>query len=176
MRALPQSATLRWRQGGLTLIELLVGLAIAGLISAMAVTSAHQLLTAGSQARDMQLAVAQVRAAEHWMTRDLLNAQNVTLGDDDGFPLELIWTDHLGQNHMIEYTMQAMPSGSLKNLKRLYTAPDLSESPFVVASYIDPSQSSCASVGTSLVRVEVAATSRSYTATRSFEAALRVAD
>lgn len=174
--AVRQKTALGRRQRGMTLVELLVGLAIASLISAMAVTSVHQILTASSQAKDMQLAVAQVRSAEHWMTRDLLTAQSVTLGADDGFPLELIWTDHLAQNHLVQYSMEAMPSGSLKSLKRLYIAPDLTESPFVVASYLDASQCSCASVGTLLMQVELAATSGNYTATRSFEAALRVAE
>jgi prepilin-type N-terminal cleavage/methylation domain-containing protein len=81
---------------GMTLIELIIGVAIASLISGTALVAVHQILTASAQANDMQLAVSQVRAAEHWMTRDTLTAQDVALGVDAGFPLTLSWTDIAG--------------------------------------------------------------------------------
>jgi prepilin-type N-terminal cleavage/methylation domain-containing protein len=159
---------------GMTLIELIIGVAIASLISGTALVAVHQILTASAQANDMQLAVSQVRAAEHWMTRDTLTAQDVALGVDAGFPLTLSWTDIAGGNHAVEYSLESMPSGTLKNLRRDYTGTGGTlDSSLVVASYIDSSQSACTLPGPGAVEVTLAATSRSYTATRTFQAMTR---
>jgi prepilin-type N-terminal cleavage/methylation domain-containing protein len=159
---------------GMTIIELIIGIAIASLISGSALIAVHQILTASAQANDMQLAVSQVRAAEHWMTRDTLTAQDIALGINAGFPVTLSWTDIDGGNHSVEYSLEPMPSGALKNLRRDYygTAGTL-DSSLVVASHIDSSQSSCTLPGPGAVEVTLAATSRSYTATRTFQAMTR---
>ena len=154
---------------GMTLIELIIGLAIASLIAGTSVVAIHQILTASAQANDMQLAISQVRAAEHWMTRDILTAQDVTYGGDDGFPLTLNWTDVDAGNHQVEYSLVAMPSGGLHHLTRGYTDPDAQVSSVTVASYLDSSQSSCTLTGTSAVQITLVATARSYTSTRTFD-------
>ena len=159
---------------GMTLIELVIGVAIASLISGTALIAVHQILTASAKANDMQLAVSQVRSAEHWMTRDTLAAQDVALGVNAGFPLTLSWTDIDEGNHAVEYYLEPMPSGALKNLRRDYygTAGTL-DSRLVVASHVDSSQSSCTLPDPGVVKVTLAATSRSYTATRTFQAMTR---
>ncbi|NLE94729.1 MAG: hypothetical protein GX600_03445 [Dehalococcoidia bacterium] len=158
----------------MTLIELIIGVAIASLISGVALVAVHQILTASAQANDMQLAVSQVRAAEHWMTRDTLTAQDIALGIDAGFPVTLSWTDIDGGNHAVEYSLEPMPSGALKSLRRDYTGTGGTlVSSLVVASYVDSSLSSCTLPGPGAVEVTLAATSRSYTATRTFQAMTR---
>lgn len=169
-RGKPEAMRFLRRSAGTSLIELLIGLAIASLIAGAAVVAIHQILAASAQANDMQLAISQVRAAEHWMTRDILTTQTVTYGIDDGFPLTLDWTDVDSGNHEVEYALVAMPSGGLHHLTREYTDPDAQVSSLTVASYIDSSLSSCALTGTSAVQITLVATARSYTATRAFDA------
>jgi len=161
------------RRRGFTLIELIVGLAIAGLISAAAVIAAYELLTASTQANDMQTAISQVRAAEHWMSRDIPSAQVVTPGDDAGFPLQLTWTDVSGGNHMVEYSLQTTASGVLRNLERAYTGTDGATSILVVAYYIDATASSCSLLDSGGVQVTLAAMAGSQTSTRTFQTMAR---
>jgi prepilin-type N-terminal cleavage/methylation domain-containing protein len=161
-------------QHGVSLIELIVALAIGSLISGGAVIAIHQILTASAQANDMQFAVSQVRAAEHWMARDALMAQNITYGVDSGFPLVLTWTDFYGDDHIVQYSLTAMPSGDLYNLTRQHTGVG-GVSELQVASCIDASQSFAQPVGdpgqvTPVLHVNLVATARNHSATRAFDA------
>jgi prepilin-type N-terminal cleavage/methylation domain-containing protein len=156
---------------GMTLIELVIGLAIASLVSGAALISIHEILTASAIANDTQLSVSQVRAAEHWMTRDILSAQDVTLGG--GSLVTLTWTDVDGGNHRIMYSLEAMSSGSLYNLERAYTDPDEETTTLVVASQIDAAQTSATLSDSGAVQVTIVATARTHTATRTFDAAPR---
>jgi type II secretory pathway pseudopilin PulG len=158
----------------MTLIELIVGLAIASLMGGVAVAAVYQVLNASTQANNMQFAISQVRTAEHMMTRDIFTAQSVTPLGSNGFDLELIWTDYLGHNHKVEYTLEDMPSGSLKRLQRVYTDPDSNTSTTALAAYIDASRSSSATVSGGAVQVTGTAVAGTYTATRTFEASHRV--
>ena len=165
-------------RSGMTLVELLVGLTIVGFISGAAVIAIHQILTASAQANDMQVAVSQVRAAEHWMVRDILSVQDVAYGEDNGFDLVLDWDDINGDHHTVRYYLEAMPSGDLFSLRREHTGVS-GVSELEVASYIDASQSLAQAVGdpeqvVPVVQVTLVATVRSYTASRLFEARPRV--
>lgn len=166
-------------QTGLTLIELIVALAIIGLVSGVIVMAIHQLLTASGQSNDQQYAVSQLRQAEHWMSRDTLMAQAVTPdADPSGFPLELSWTTSAGNGYLVTYSLLDMPTGSLKRLQRqeILTAPDnsTSTSTLAIADSIDASLSSCTYTElTRALSVTLTATSRTHTETRTFEAMRR---
>ena len=102
-------------QAGLTLIELIIAIAIIGLIAGVTVIAIHQLLTASRQANDQQYAVSQLRQAEHWMTRDALMARTVVPDSlvPTGFPVVLSWTTSASVSYEIEYLLEDMPIGSL---------------------------------------------------------------
>ena len=157
-------------QAGLTLIELLVAIAIIGAMGAAAVGATFQLLNASRQANDEQLAISQVRSAEHWITRDTLTSQTVTPNEvnPSGFPLVLTWESFDGTSNTLTYSMLDSPSGSLKLLER-YAINGAATSTTIVAEYIDATLTSCSYSGTTLT-VTVAATAREYTGTRTFEA------
>jgi len=157
-------------QRGITLIELLIALAIITAIGAAAVIATHELLTTSSQANDEQLAVSQLRAAEHWMTRDTLTSQSITPDsiDPSGFPLVLSWQSFDGTEHTVTYTLLDSHPAPLKELQRQEVTASGTNT-LRVADYIDATQTSCSFSGSTLT-VTLAATASNYTTTRTFEA------
>ncbi len=107
------------RQVGLTLVELIIGLAIISLIGGGTAIAVHQLLTATRQANDQQYAVSQLRQAEHYMTRDVLMTWKIS---SSGFPLELYWEaeDEDGDTYSYQVTYSLV--GSADALKRMNRA------------------------------------------------------
>jgi prepilin-type N-terminal cleavage/methylation domain-containing protein len=83
------------RQGGFTLVELLVAVAITGLITAALSTSIFQIMTINVSSSSRMTAIKQVEAAVAIMREDIMVAQQVipdTTGET-GFPLTLTWVD-----------------------------------------------------------------------------------
>jgi len=64
-------------QKGFTLIELIVAIAITGLIIGAIVASIFQLFNISARSDSRMLAVRQVQNAGHWISRDTLMAQSV---------------------------------------------------------------------------------------------------
>jgi len=162
---------LRPTQDGLTLVELLVALAIIGAIGAAAVMATYQLLSASRQANDAQLVVTQLRAAEHYITRDVLTSQQITpdAGDPSGFPLVLHWVGIDGSEHTVTYSLQDSAHYLSKELIRLEETDSVTEETSV-ADYLDEERSSCAVDSTaSTLTVTLTATYRGQTETRTFE-------
>ncbi|MBN1152606.1 MAG: prepilin-type N-terminal cleavage/methylation domain-containing protein [Dehalococcoidia bacterium] len=188
------TAMLRSRRG-MSLIELIIGLAIASLIAGAAVVAIHQILTASAQANDMQLVNSQVRAAEHWMTRDILSTgsaeDDLVCGGTAGLePLILKWHDISGVPHRVEYSLEPMPSSDLWNLVRSHWVTNVDpnlydpQSRLAVASYIVYDDAALASdrdqslswalepegADTAVLEVSLVAEVRSHIATRQFQA------
>lgn len=163
------------RQSGLSLVELIIALAIVALVSAVVVTSVYQLLVATRQSNDQQYAVSQLRQAEHWMSRDILMAQSLTVdASPTGFPVSMSWTQISGDNRAVTYTFQVMSSSSFYSLRRTetITAPDstVTTGLLVLAEGIDTSLSGCTYDATSrTLTVALTATIGSDTETRTFE-------
>ena len=93
------------RQRGITVVELLVAIAIVGLISAGIATLISQIITGNTRTSNHMIAVRQVQQAGKDVSQDTLQAQEIIPGPNDGFPLLLRWTDIGGVANNITYTI-----------------------------------------------------------------------
>jgi prepilin-type N-terminal cleavage/methylation domain-containing protein len=144
----PRLGTGHDNQKGFTLLELIIAIAIAALITAGITMAIMQILTINHRASNHMIAVRQVQQAGKEVSKDALQAQPTKIDDDPlGAFLVLNWTDSQGGNNTVVYTLQTMPSSpALSRLARNHTIDGTVEStaPPVVAEYIDPDQTTCA--------------------------------
>ncbi len=94
-------------QRGFTLIEMVIGVAVTGLVVAAASGAVIQVIQSTHTSAHM-VALRQVQTAGYWVSKDSLQAQTVTTGADAGFPLTLAWIDWEGNSHSITYTLEPM--------------------------------------------------------------------
>ena len=159
-------------QRGFTLVEVMVGVVIMALVGLAAATAIIQVVNAGRNSSHMS-ALRQVQTAGYWVSRDGLQAQVVDVDDDpetEGTEILILqwidWDD--SELHQIRYSLQDMPSGSLKKLWRQATINGGEPTNTMVAQYIDGSATSCQWDG-SQITFEVSATLEQQTESRTYE-------
>jgi len=180
-------------QRGFTLVEVMVGVLIMGLVGLAAAAAIIQVVNAGRNTTHMS-AVRQVQTAGYWVSGDGLQAQEVIDDTPATLPIEIIVSSHPeiagiegtkilffkwqdwggGDTHYIVYSLQSMGSGSLKTLRRYerINYPSGQWISTLVAQYIDASATSCE--WTDLVKKEsfnfkVTATVEQQTESRTYE-------
>jgi prepilin-type N-terminal cleavage/methylation domain-containing protein len=136
-------------QRGFTLIELIIAVAIAGLITAGITAAIMQILTINTRSSNHMIAVRQVQQAGKEVSKDTLQAQSVNATGTHGFPLILTWDEWgTNQTNTVVYNLTDMPGG-LKQLTRTHTfnSTDQQTALPIVAEYIDPDQTTCSPLG-----------------------------
>jgi len=128
-------------QKGFTLIELLIALPIIAIVVAAATGALIQVIQSTSTSAHM-VALRQVQTAGYWVSKDGLQAQSITTGPGVGFPLTLNWTDWNDEFHHVVYSLENMPSGTLKQLQRQESVNGTLVATTMVGQYIDAA--SCA--------------------------------
>ncbi len=88
------------------LVEMLVALAITGVIAGTISMSIFQVLSVNAQSVARIIAVKQVENAIHRISRDAQMAQIVQAGVGSGFPLNLIWVKWDNTENQVTYTVQ----------------------------------------------------------------------
>jgi prepilin-type N-terminal cleavage/methylation domain-containing protein len=122
---------------GFTLVEMLVVLALIGIITGGITAGIMQVLTINSRASNHMIAVRQVQQAGKEVSKDTLQSQNVTCGNYSGFPLTLTWTDWEGMYNEVVYTI--IDETDSNALQRSHNVTGVR----AIAQYIDPAQTSC---------------------------------
>ena len=98
-------------QKGFTLNELLIALAITGVIGGTITMSIIQLVSVNAQNTSRITALKQVENATYWISRDAQMAQTVQTVGGSGFPLTLTWVDFDNTSNNVTYSLQ---SGELR--------------------------------------------------------------
>ncbi len=92
-------------QAGFTLVEMLVSLAILGLIGVGAATATSQVIIQVPRNSDYTAASTSIASAISWLSRDAQMAQDVAAPPPTGFPLVLTWTEWDNSEHAVTYTL-----------------------------------------------------------------------
>jgi prepilin-type N-terminal cleavage/methylation domain-containing protein len=130
-------------QKGFTLIEILVALAIAGVILGVTSAAVITIIKTSSQNDEWNVNLRQVQNAGHWITRDALMAQVVS-DNTPGVFLNLSWCDWDNNTYNVQYDLDGT------TLTRSLTRSLSGESPVLIsqsliAQYIvpDPAYTNC---------------------------------
>jgi prepilin-type N-terminal cleavage/methylation domain-containing protein len=136
-------------QRGFTIIELLIAIAITGLITWGITMTIFQVFDINTRSTNRMAAITQLENAGLWVSNDVQMAQSVNATGSSGFPLILNWNDwDTGFSHAVNYTLEDMSSGEFKELQRSHSVNGGNSTPTHVAEYIDSEQTSCYPLGT----------------------------
>jgi prepilin-type N-terminal cleavage/methylation domain-containing protein len=101
----------RHRQLGFTLIELVMSMAVGGLVMAAATATIQQMLSNNSKNAAHMQAVKQVENALHFLARDLQMAQTVqTSGLGANEVLKVSWVTWASASNQVTYSWNAVDS------------------------------------------------------------------
>ena len=131
-------------QKGFTVVELIIAIAISGVIAGAGTTAIFQVITGSARSNNHMTAVRQVQNAGYRVSRDAQMAQSVVFDDPATTEvlefLTLSWTDwDSDDGHRVAYTLESISGSGLKNLQRSYSVNDGEPDETIVAQYVDPS-------------------------------------
>ena len=167
-------------QLGFTLVELMLAMAISGVIIGGISTTIYQVVIGNLRTGNHMTAVRQVQEAGYWVSHDAHMTQNVELADvsvddPDGtrFPFTLTWTEWDTNNvHQVVYSIVG------DELQRIHSIDGTTDTSIIVAEFIDSSekdgepQTKCEFVGGKLnlmVTATLGAGSQEQSETRTYE-------
>ena len=130
-------------QRGFTFIEIIIVIAIAGIITGGITTTIFQVLTGSARTNNHMTAVRQVQNAGYWVSLDAQMAQSIIFDDPatSGVTefLTLTWTYwDSGEVNRVAYTFVNIPDSTLKDLQRIHTSGVATVETGIIARFIDP--------------------------------------
>jgi prepilin-type N-terminal cleavage/methylation domain-containing protein len=93
------------KQKGYTVIEMVIGLALVGILGFGVTGFTMHTLSYGAESNNKMQALMQVENAGYWMSRDVQMSANISLGENAGFPLELTWLDIDQNDYQVLYSL-----------------------------------------------------------------------
>ncbi len=96
-------------QKGFTLLEVMIAIAVTGILGASVAGAISQLWNAYAVSKNHVIAINQVENAIYWIGRDVRMSQSIGLSGGNGFPLTLEWWDE--DTHVL--TTYTLDSGTL---------------------------------------------------------------
>jgi Tfp pilus assembly protein PilE len=95
-------------QKGLTLLELLIGIALTALVTTGITMSIFQTFTGSARSANHMIAIRQVQEAGYWVSLYTYMAQGTEITGDSGFPLTLEWIDFdSGESHEVVFSLDS---------------------------------------------------------------------
>jgi prepilin-type N-terminal cleavage/methylation domain-containing protein len=175
-------------QGGFSLVEMVVAIAISAIVLAGTVLVLRAMLVSTADSTDKSLARLEVQYANFWIGDDVVQAQTVGIGNLSSIRYPepfLVLTFNpwpYGQPVTVEYSVEEMKDKMDNNLWRLYRMvyKTLQPETSVVAEDLDPSLTTCyqkkSSDGTPLdvLVLQVASVVDNKTASGSYEISPRI--
>jgi prepilin-type N-terminal cleavage/methylation domain-containing protein len=165
------------KQQGFTLLEILLAMAISGIITGVITMTIFQVVSGTARTNNHMIAVRQAQNAGYWVSRDVQMSQVVVTDDDPGTPepelVTLTWTDWAtNKSHEVIYTLEDIPDSTVKNLRRSHSVGGGAADINTVAQFIDPDETICVpddGVLTFTVTATVGAGSQEQSETRTYE-------
>lgn len=160
-------------QKGFTLVELLLVIALTGIIGTVAAMSIHQILTGTVHSNDQNTAINQVRNAGYWISRDAQMAEDICFNNTS--PEEFLilkWTqwgyDEPSVYHSVTYSFEKISQEGLGRFKRTHTATDGTREEAFIADHIYYNTTS-ANYTSPVLTVQITAKIGDATETRQYE-------
>ena len=165
------SSTLMKRGGkGFTLVELLLALAITGLIVAPTTMATIGLVRGSKLANDRHIILQQVHNASHSISRDVEMAKDVTLSDPNGFPLIIAIPVDNDENN--DYSIHYLFDDN-KLKRRLYDSSDNLISETLIGECIDAENTTFIALENGAYKLDIRASRGETAVTMSYELSLR---
>lgn len=125
-------------QRGFTLIEILIALAITGLIAVSVAGTVFQMFDISARSSSPMIAIKQVQNAGYWISHDARMAQDVDTGDDPDTPelvelVTLTWTEWGSESEDVNRVVYTIEDD---RLQRSHFVNDEEAGEFIVARNI----------------------------------------
>lgn len=117
------------KQSGFILVEIIVAVAVTGIIISAVTGTIFQVFTANARDTAHMIAVKQVENAVHWIGHDIQMAQTAKT-DDPATVLTLIWVEWNETENQVTYTLNG-------DLKRTYSRNGQPTETTIVAQHIE---------------------------------------
>jgi len=161
------------RQGekGFTLIEVIIGAAILGIIMPAITMTTTALMTNHQSATDPNIVLDQVQNAGRWISHDVQMAKTVIFDDPTGFPLTLIIPVDTDENNDRK-VIYLFDNDKLK--RQGYDSSETLIAEILIAGYIDTQDTTFSIRGSNVYELAIKANKNETVVQRTYEIVQRV--
>ncbi|MFC1861663.1 type II secretion system protein J [Chloroflexota bacterium] len=154
----------RGKQSGYALLEIVIALALVGILGTGITTFTVQTITETNRSSFHMQVIQQLENAGYWASRDVQMAQTVTPGPNAGFPLQVNWIDE--NNNTFQVTFSISGTQLRRNLVENGGAPRS----MLLVEFINPSPAltNC-NYTNGLLTFNVTSTVKNWSVSRTFQ-------